>query len=713
MLFSKSVFSPVKTSMIAIIISGLHTSIATAQEAPQAAATSETPSVAQTNPVISSLEPRRENGRQLYDANVFARFAPQTARDMVSQIPGFTITELSEDRGLGEASQNVLINGSRISGKSNDARSVLSRISAASVIRLEIVDGATLDIAGLSGQVLNVVTKPDSLSGNYNWNIRFRDRIKTNPFGGEVNLSGKLGAGNFTLGLANKDSFRGGGQGPEVNIDKDGNLLYTRDRVGRFQGDRPTLSATYGIKSSNGAAFNVSVTGQLFFFRGRQEYDRFSPTGPRSFELSTNQENEYNYELSTDYEAPVFGGKLKLIAFNRFEHSENKGEFSRDTFGLRPIEADRFDQVVDEGEAVVRGEYRWKSGKNDWQISLESAKNFLDSSLSLFERDNAGIFQPVVFDGANARVVEKRGQLLGSIGRPLAKNVTMQLSLGGEYSQLRQIGANGLTRSFWRPKGSVSFSWKASPKLDASLKIQRKVGQLNFGDFLSSVDLQNSNGNAGNPELVPPQTWVGELELNRSLGKSGSIKAKFTHELISDLVDQVPITATTEAPGNIPSARLSAAELNASILLDQFGLKGAKIDIGGFLLKSNVVDLITRTGRPISEKGDYGYSIEFRHDIPRSNWAYGAELEVDRSNPFYRLNYTADQYQTRPNLGLYIENKNIFGLKMQARMNNVLSSTEQTDETFYVARRDGPVSRFAKTNTRYGFIYRFQVSGTF
>jgi outer membrane receptor for ferrienterochelin and colicins len=295
----------------------------------------------------------------------------------------------------------------------------------------------------------------------------------------------------------------------------------------------------------------------------------------------------------------------------------------------------------------------------------------------------------------------------------LTKYVTMQLSLGAEYSQLRQIGANGLTRSFLRPKGSASFSWKASSKLDASLKIQRKIGQLNFGDFLSSVDLQNSNGNAGNPELVPPQTWVGELELNRSLGKAGSVKAKFTHELISDLVDQVPITATTEAPGNIPSARLSAAELNASILLDQFGLKGAKIDIGGFLSRSNVIDLITRTGRPISEKGNYGYSIEFRHDIPRSNWAYGAELEVDRSNPFYRLNYTADEYQTRPNMGIFIENKDIFGLKMQARMNNVLSSTEQTNETFYVARRDGPVSRFAKTNTRYGFIYRFQVSGTF
>ncbi len=698
-----------------IALAALYATTANAEEQAAAEAPANVPAetAAAKDTVISSLEPRRDNGRLIYDAAVFTRFAPQSAGDMVQQIPGFTITELSGDRGLGEASQNVLINGARISGKSNDARTVLSRITATSVIRLEIVDGASLDIAGLSGQVLNVVTKPAPLTGNFNWNIRFRERIKTNPFGGEINLSGKLGAGNFTLGLANNGSFRGGGQGPEINTDTAGNLLYTRDRIGRFQGDRPALSATYGIKNSNGTAFNISGTGQIFWFRGRQEYDRFSPTGPRSFELSTNQENEYNYEFNTDYEAPVFGGKLKLIAFNRFEHSANKGEFSRDFLGLRPIEADRFKQDTDEGEAVIRGEYRWKSGKNDWQISLESAKNFLDSSLTLSERDAQGIFQPVVFDGGDARVEEKRGQFLASYGRPLAKDLSMQLSLGAEYSQISQSGGNELTRSFLRPKGSASLAWKASPKLDVSLKLQRKVGQLDFGDFLASVDLQDNNNNAGNPQLVPPQSWIGELEFNRSLGKSGSMKLKLTSELISDLVDQVPITATSEAPGNIDSARLFAAELNGTILLDKFGIKGAKVDIGGFLLRSNVTDLITRTGRPISGKGDYGYAVEFRHDIPRSNWAYGATYQVERSTAFYRLNYIADEYQTRPNVELYIENKNVFGLKMQARVNNLLRSTELSRETFYVARRDGPVSRFATTDTDYGLIYRFQVSGTF
>jgi outer membrane receptor for ferrienterochelin and colicins len=700
-------FSKSLASTIAISIALISAPVASAQEQPAAAPPAPVATAA------GSLEPRQENGRLLYDAATFSRFAPQTAADMVRQIPGFTITELSDDRGLGEASQNVLINGARISGKSNDARSVLGRIGAASVIRLEIVDGATLDITGLSGQVLNVVTKPDTLSGNFKWNPQFRKRMEPNLFSGEINLSGKLGKGDFTLGLANKDAFRGGGWGPETNTDRNGNLLYIRDRFGRFNGDRPSVSASYTLKSSNGAALNINASGQVFKFRGSSEYDRFPPLSQRISELETNREDEWNYELSGDYEAPLGKGKLKLIAFQRRENSPFKGEFRRDFLGAQPAEADRYEQLTDEGETVIRSEYRWKSGKSDWQISLEGAKNYLDSELTLSTLNPAGVFVPVVFDGGTARVTEKRAQLLASYGRPLGSGLNMQLSIGGEYSQLNQSGSNGLTRSFWRPKGSASLAWKASPALDVSFKLQRKVGQLNFGDFLASVDLQNSNDNAGNAELVPPQSWLGELEFNRSLGKSGSIKLKLTGELISDLVDQIPITATSEAPGNIASAKRASADLTATLLLDRFGLKGAKLDISGGIERSDVRDLVTKIGRPISNSGDYRYEIEFRHDIPRSNWAYGATFENDRTTPFYRLNYIADQYKSRPGLHAFIENKDVYGLKLRAQIINLLNGFEQNKEVFYVARRDGPVSRFSDTEVRYGFIYRFQVSGTF
>ncbi|HWH17723.1 MAG TPA: Plug domain-containing protein, partial [Allosphingosinicella sp.] len=96
--------------------------------------------------------PATVEGPKTYTPQDFARFAPKNALDMLRQVPGFIIQGASQERGLGQASGNVLINGQRISGKSNDAITELSRIPAGSVVRIEIVDGATLNIAGLSGQ---------------------------------------------------------------------------------------------------------------------------------------------------------------------------------------------------------------------------------------------------------------------------------------------------------------------------------------------------------------------------------------------------------------------------------------------------------------------------------------------------------------------------------------------------------------------------------
>src|SRR4051794_28910259 len=60
-------------------------------------------------------------GTRVYTPADFARFAPKTAYDMLVQVPSFTLHGASSDRGLGQASENVLINGQRITDKSGGA----------------------------------------------------------------------------------------------------------------------------------------------------------------------------------------------------------------------------------------------------------------------------------------------------------------------------------------------------------------------------------------------------------------------------------------------------------------------------------------------------------------------------------------------------------------------------------------------------------------
>lgn len=325
----------------------------------------------------TDLEPRAENGRQIYEAAQFTRFAPQTALDMVGQIPGFIISQVSTDRGLGEASQNVLINGQRITGKSNDAQTALSRIAASSIIQLEIADAATLNVSGLNGQVLNVVTKPDSLQGNFAWRPQWRRRVDDFWLNGEVNLSGKLGKGDFTLGLANKDGFRGGGWGYEDVRDATGNRLFIRDVRTRSQGDRPRLAGTYTLKSDNGNILNANAAIEFFEFRGNRTFLKQEIGKAEILEAGKDREDEWNMELGADYEFDLGGGRLKVIGFHRFEHSPFVNEFRVTPTNGAPESGQKFAQVIDEGESVLRAEYRWKAGKQTGRFQPKGRSTIL------------------------------------------------------------------------------------------------------------------------------------------------------------------------------------------------------------------------------------------------------------------------------------------------------------------------------------------------
>lgn len=674
------------------------------------------PACADTEAGISQnvgLEPRVEGGKQIYEVSQFARYAPQTAADLARQIPGFLITQVSADRGLGEASQNVLINGQRITGKGSDAETALSRIPISSVTRLEIVDGATLDVSGLNGQVLNVITQEDGIKGNYAWRPQFRRRIDPNWLNGEVNVSGPLGKGSFTLGVNNNESFRSGGWGDEIARDPGGDIIFIREQFGHSDGDRPRIAGTYNLKSDGGSIFNANGALEFYRYLNVREFDRSAPAQADIFEQRTSSEDEWNMELGADYDFALGAGRLKVIGFHRFEHSPFSSTFRSDYTDGRSATGQRFDQQIDEGESVARAEYRWKAGKAGWQVSAEAAYNYLDAESELFSLDNMGEFQSVPLPNATARVEEKRGQMIASYGLPLAPDLTLQTTLGGEYSQLSQSGTSGLRREFWRPKGSAALAWKASPRLDVSLKMQRKVGQLNFGNFLASVDVQNNNNNAGNPQLVPPQSWLANLEANRSLGPGGSIKLKIDAEQINDIVDQIPVSATEEAPGNLASAKRLRGEINTSLILDMIGFKGAKLDTTLALQTVSVRDPLTGESRPISKRGRSYWSLDFRHDIPGTQWAWGAFAEDSGNYGFYRLDYFGRDYRTGPFALAFVEHKDVFGLKVRGIIQNLVGQQEKYKEIFYLERSDGPVEYTSLGTNKYGMIYRLQVSGTF
>lgn len=652
-------------------------------------------------------------GKRIWVPADFAQFAPRTALDMLNRVPGFSIRqEDSEERGLGQATGNVVINGQRVSGKSNDVVTELSRIPAADVERIEIVEGEALDIPGLTGQVANVVVRSRGISGQWAYRPEFRSYYTDPLFTRfEVSLSGTKGPVQYTLGFDNRGNRSGAG-GPTWIYDRDGRVIEERDEEWRGNAERPRVSARLVYDGPGDALGNLNVSyGRLYF----DYLETGTRTGTRGGDYArevTADEHGDNYEIGGDYEFALRSGRLKLIGVARGSSYPNETTvIDRHTDG--EWTGFRFTRTGDDAELIGRSEYRWTRGVAEWQLSAEAAFNSLDTASRLFEAGENGVFEEIPLSGGTARVNEDRYEVIGSHNRPLSARTTMKLSAGGEYSRLAQVGAGGTTRAFWRPKGELSAAWKVSPRTDLSAKLARRVGQLNFYDFMASVDVANEQKTSANPDLVPEQSWELDVEGARGLGNYGRTTLRLYTRLIDDIIDYIPIGESGQAPGNLDRATAYGIESRTTFDLDRAGWPGARIDAHFQWQDSAVEDPLTSERRPISGSLQEFADVALRHDVRNSDWAWGTRLSYQLHALTYRLTEVGRRWEGPVWGDLYVEHKNVAGLTVRAGVYNLLGAESMWDRTVYAGRRTDPVDYVEKRDRRIGPIFSFAIRGKF
>ncbi len=676
------------------------------------------PALAQDGPVAATPETAEPpSGGQRYGASDFARFAPRTALDMVEKVPGFLIVTGTNGggRGLGAATENVLINGERIANKSTDARSALQRIAATQVAYVEIVDGASLNVPGLTGQVANVVLIAGAADNGFKttirWQPEWRPRIADNWLAGEVSTTGKLGGTNVTLSLKN-EANRQGHWGPEQRFDGNGVLQFTRDEFATYHGDRPRLALALARTTGGGNKWNFNLGGQLQQLEDKVRGISVRPANGTVRETFESIEDEHNFDIGGDYELGLGKGRLKLIGLYRFEHSPFVDTFvvDRDIGGRS---GERFKQTADESESILRGEYGWRTaGGTDWQVALEGAYNSLDVDAEFATLQPDGSFRPVVFGGETTKVEEKRGDASLTWGRTLAPNLTAQINLGAEYSELSSSGPGGLTRRFIRPKGKLALAWKLSDKTTVNWFVQRRVDQLNFFDFASSVDVANGQGNGGNGLLVPPIVNRTELELVQDMGAWGNASVAVAYAYAQDLVDQIPLSPTTEGRGNLPGAHLYRVSSKATLLLDRLGWKGARINSDLTWRRNRVRDPLTNMWRDQSEGQEYLVDLSLRHDIPATKLAWGAGYFDERYSPNLRLGAIEREYTDGAFVTAFIEHKDVAGFTVKLSYRNLAGMKDGFDRTVFVDRRDGPIAFRESRLRKFGQYFQLTVTGT-
>lgn len=642
----------------------------------------------------------------------FSQYAPQNALDVINRIPGFAVAEETEQRGFGQASSNILINGARIAGKSNGVVESLNRIPVKSIVRIDIFEGASLGIPGLSGEVVDVIVKSQAFAGTWRWEMQHRDEndeVDPAYWKSNIALSGKRGTTSWSLGL-NNDYQRLGYGGPETVFDGTGNVLEVRDEYATFDRDRASISLGLVFDPASGNSGHFNLAYEQYWQGDLETRDSNLPGRDQRFEGS---DNEKSGEISGDYAFPVANGRLKLIAFQSFSRSPDRSSrFETDMPLINRRDNQRIDKI---GESILRSEYSWLGVSNtDWQWSIESALNTFDRSLRASNQGNLA-FGIAAFDQqeANAKVEEQRFETNISYGRALSEKLSLQSSLGIENSNLEQSGDVSQERNFTRQKGFVGFSYQYSAATNMSFKLTRNVGQLRFTDFIASVDLDSGDNNAGNPNLVPQQAWRAEISIDQNLRSWGALTLKLFGEEIEDIVDRIPTANGGDAVGNLDSAQRLGLEFSSIIQLAPLGWEGASFEIDAIYNRSKLDDPLTGKTRRISGELIHDITFELRHDVPRTDWAYGLSYRLERDADTFRLNQVATLRRNRGLAFPFIEHKDFFGLTARFKVRNIEDRNDQEERRFYAPRRDGMLTRVESRDRDFGRIYILELFGSF
>ncbi|NBC21671.1 MAG: hypothetical protein GVY06_11615 [Alphaproteobacteria bacterium] len=652
--------------------------------------------------------------RRVFTPADFERFAPLTALDMVREIPGFTLKRGASARGLGQASGNVLINGKRSSGKSNDTIDALSRVPAGRVVRIELSDAATLSIPGVSGQVANIITDGEGLSGVWEWQPRFRERLAPRYDRGSVSLTGEQDDLSWTVGLES-DGNRFANKGPEFITDADDILLERRDED--LEGRIEALEGTFGLNWDPLGAreANLSLAYGTRTQTRRERGHRQPQTGPDTIRVFEGREEEWDSEISADLSFGGFGGQVKLIGLHRHEDSRDSDRVNaHDPADGQFLERARFDQDSIENEAVVRLEFDWRTPQGrDWQLASEHAYNRLDAGSVAFVPQAGGGFAA----GARAvptRVEETRGEISLTHGRKLSAQWRLQASLAGEYSEISsRVGENADARNFLRPKGYLQASWEPDDTMSLNLRVEREVGQLDFLDFVGSQDIDEGLDDAGNTSLVPDQAWRMEAELDRRFGKSGAASLLVYREDIEDIIDRVPLGAGREGPGNIDRAYRFGAELDLTVNLDGAGLDGFQWALDLEWQQSRLDDPLTGESRPISDDTISFYFTELRWDVPGTPYAFLIASRRDLEAKTYRLDEIRQFREDRPSFWVEARHKSLFGIDAHVRLGNLLDTRDTLTRVIYAPDRTGDIIRRQRYARDFGPILSFGFSGSF
>tara|TARA_B110000459_G_C16623451_1_gene503302 strand:- start:4814 stop:6904 length:2091 start_codon:yes stop_codon:yes gene_type:complete len=594
----------------------------------------------------------------VYRADYFAEFNPITAQDMVNRIPGVGGATGSGGgfgggagggnggRGLGGGGgSEIIINGKRMAGKSNQASGQLDRITAGQVDYIELIRGTSgdLDVRG-SGVVVNVILLEELSATAVNVEInmdRYADG-ESQP-GGSFAISGNLSGLGYVLSAVAEPRY-------------DHRITYEDSMLGDFTAndaireDQIREQTSYDYSANLDYEFSPNSSARLNALYSQND----NPTSlarrtvnrrvyPNTIALQREElpGERDNWEIGADYELRTEqGSRFKGLVIS----NQGNVDSIRKRYDVADEGSEELTLFLDTGsvtrERIARGSYTFDFFESqDVEIGIERAQTILDSRLAYGVVDAAGTPDPSLgglvaqsVSNAVSTVEEMRYEPFLIHNWQLSSQMSLETSMLYESSEISQSGETSLSRDFGFFKPKVDFRYDLTPQLQIRATVEKRVRQLRFGDFVASNDDQDNDSNVlgGNENLKPEWLWAYDLKGEYRLPNDvGVVSAGVWYHEHFNVIERIDATVDEDnlqsIAGNIGNGHMYGLTAAASIRMRMISMPNLLITANFNAKDSSVIDPFLGIDRRFANFDRGRLRLGMRHDVTSLGMSYGME----------------------------------------------------------------------------------------
>lgn len=562
-----------------------------------------------------------------YTPDYFAEYRPVTALDMIGRIPGFQFDGGTSARGFAGTAGNVLIDGERPPTRSDALSTVLSRIPASQVLRIDIVRAGAggIDMAG-KAVVANVIRKPDAgVTGAMSAGLNLTDQGRFQP---NISVQGQRQRDGRSMDA----SFRLSGGGQEIGSVRErrapaGDLLLIGLEDGTAEFASGEATGVYEGPLAGGrirANALVNYNGSVF-----EATDILIRPGGR--EHSVSDATRWRGEAGLRWTRSLPRGMhLELVGFQSITANDNAGAYDTPVFTSRTLSDQR------SGESIASAALKFAPldtglGEISVEAGSEVALNWVDSATA-YTLDDSPLFLP----GDDTRVEELRNESFVTALWAARPDLSVEANVRYELSRITATGSAGegeTTLDYLKPR--VVATWTPRERETLTFRLEKNVEQLSFGAFTASAAFSTGIFGRGNPDIRPARIWLASARYERLFDTQGSFIAEYTHEEFDDLLGtvviyEIPPGGTTPRPFNITrnvgGATRDRLSLSSRLPLDRWGLTGGILTGQVSWRRSGTIDPVTLVERRLSGEQPTGWSLGLSQNLvaQRISWSVGA-----------------------------------------------------------------------------------------